>query len=98
MPESFQHNFADNIDTRTALMAIKELVGQTNGYISKMSSDPSAPNRGVLKNVALYITEIFEVLGLIPSGEQIGFPSSSASGQVTNVKIVKSLGIVFLLN
>lgn len=80
--------FCDNIDTRTALMAIKELVGQTNGYISKMSSDPSAPNRGVLKNVALYITEIFEVLGLIPSGEQIGFPSSSASGQVTNTEEV----------
>ena len=68
-------------------MEIKELVSVTNAYMSKKGGDQSgaAANRGVLKNVALYITEIFDVLGMIPTSEQIGFPSSSAAGQVTNV-------------
>ena len=68
-------------------MTIKELVGQTNAYIVKKekAADQSA-NRGLLKNVALYITEIFDILGLISTPEQIGFSSSTASGQVANVR------------
>merc|ERR1712241_928807 len=81
--------FCDNIDTRTVLMTIKELVGQTNAYIVKKekATDQSA-NRGLLKNVALYITEIFDILGLISTPEQIGFSSSTASGQVANTEEV----------
>jgi len=81
--------FCDNIDTRTVLMTIKELVGQTNAYIVKKekAADQSA-NRGLLKNVALYITEIFDILGLISTPEQIGFSSSTASGQVANTEEV----------
>merc|ERR1719419_1567639 len=81
--------FCDNIDTRTVLMTIKELVGQTNAYIVKKekATDQSA-NRGLLKNVALYITEIFDILGLISTPEQIGFSSSTTSGQVANTEEV----------
>ena len=76
---------ADNIDTRTALMAIRDLVVQTNAYITKISADQSAAsNRGLLKNVAQFITEIFNVLGLIPAAEQIGF-TSAAAGETANV-------------
>jgi len=70
--------FCDNIDTRTALMAIKDLVASTNSYIVKKSAERSA-NRGLLKNVAQFITDIFDVLGLVtgPVQEQIGFGAAA---------------------
>merc|ERR1719391_400459 len=77
--------FCDNIDTRTVLMTLKELVSQSNAYISKKSSDQST-NRGVLKNVAVYITDIFDILGLVPTQEQIGFPAASAAGAGANTE------------
>ena len=81
--------YLDNIDTRTALMVIKDLVAQTNAYIEKRRSDQSF-NRGLLKNVAQYVTEIFDILGLIPAPEQIGFGSASGGvgGGEANVSVV----------
>ena len=85
----FSYLVPDNIDTRTVLMTLKELVSQSNAYISKKSSDQSA-NRGVLKNVAVYITDIFDILGLVPTQEQIGFPAASAAGAGANVRILSN--------
>jgi len=89
--------FCDNIDTRTVLMTLKELVSQSNSYISKKSSDQSV-NRGVLRDVAVYITHIFDVLGLVPSAEQIGFPAVSAgaaeAGQATEDVVMPYLEVL----
>ncbi|XP_017033305.1 cysteine--tRNA ligase, cytoplasmic [Drosophila kikkawai] len=68
----------DNIDTRSALDAIRELVSASNVYIR---DNKSRLNSLLLRNVATYITDLLHVFGAIagPRGG-IGFPVSSSSG------------------
>ena len=71
--------FCDNIDTRTVLETLRELITNSNSYLA--NPQPGALNRQLLKNVASYITEIFSVLGMISKDESVGFPvSGSADG------------------
>ena len=71
--------FCDNIDTRTVLETLRELITNSNSYLA--NPQPGALNRQLLKNIASYITEIFSVLGMISKDESVGFPvSGSADG------------------
>ena len=67
----------DNIDTRRVLETLRELVVGSNAYIEKMRVGEPGVNRQLLKNVATYITRIFDTLGLIAKEESVGFPSSA---------------------
>ena len=63
---------------------LRELVIKGNAYIEAKNKAAQSPNRNLVKQVAAYITRIFDVLGLMARPEEIGFPSSSA-GQGANV-------------
>ena len=67
--------FCDNIDTRTVLESIRELITSTNGYIERVRVAGTV-NRQLLRNIAVYITKIFDVLGMIKAEETVGFPSA----------------------
>ncbi|XP_016968199.1 cysteine--tRNA ligase, cytoplasmic [Drosophila biarmipes] len=68
----------DNVDTRSALDAIRELVSASNVYIR---DNKTQLNSLLLRNVATYITDLLHVFGAIsgPRGG-IGFPVSGGSG------------------
>lgn len=67
----------DNIDTRSALDAIRDLVSNTNIYIRDHSTKL---NSLLLRRIAEYITDILHIFGAIngPRGG-IGFPVSGHS-------------------
>ncbi|XP_015118826.1 cysteine--tRNA ligase, cytoplasmic [Diachasma alloeum] len=66
----------DNIDTRTVLDVIRDLVGHCNIYTKSVT--PSPPNTLLLRDIAVYITKIFITFGAITdSNEGIGFPIDS---------------------
>lgn len=67
----------DNIDTRTVLDIIRDLVGICNVYVRDHSSDNTL-NILLLKRIAAYITDILHIFGVIsgPRGG-IGFPIES---------------------
>lgn len=71
-------SLCDNIDTRSALDAIRELVSVSNVYIR---DNKTRLNSLLLRNVATYITDLLHVFGAIsgPRGG-IGFPVSGGSG------------------
>lgn len=54
----------DNVDTRTVLEAIKDLVIAGNGYLQDKTI--KTPNGRVLKTITEYITDIFQILGKDP--------------------------------
>jgi hypothetical protein len=60
---------------RTVLESLRELITSTNGYIERVRVAGSV-NRQLLRTVAVYITKIFVVLGMIKMDESIGFSSS----------------------
>merc|ERR1719510_2865756 len=73
----------DNIDTRSVLETIRELVTTSNAYIEKTRVTQVGVNRQLIKKVAAYITRIFDVFGLMAQNESIGFPSgTSESGDL----------------
>lgn len=72
---------ADNIDTRSALDAIRDLVSHCNIYIKQVKQ----PNTLFLRDVAVYITKIFTIFGAISSShDAIGFPVDDTS---TNLNV-----------
>merc|ERR1719270_2198235 len=99
--EEVHQALCDNIDTRTVLMSIQDLVVNTNFYIESTRSankgkagNESVQNRGLLEDVAVYITRIFDILGLIPEPRKIGFASSSKESANTEDLVMPYLDVL----
>lgn len=61
----------DNIDTRTVLDIVRELVANCNIYMSQNKN----PNILLLRDISVYITKLFIIFGAISSSyDSIGFP------------------------
>ncbi|CAL7945179.1 unnamed protein product [Xylocopa violacea] len=72
--DSVHNALCDNIDTRGALDAIRDLVTNCNIYMKQVKQ----PNTLLLRDVAVYITKIFTTFGAISSSHNaIGFPVDS---------------------
>lgn len=67
------HFIIDNIDTRSALDAVRDLVTYCNIYMKERKQ----PNTLLLRDVAVYITKMFIIFGVISSHDSIGFPVDS---------------------
>lgn len=79
---SFSLNFPDNIDTRSVLDAVRDLIAASNVYLR----DSKSPNRLLLRDIAYYLTKIFQMFGVIPSHSLIGFPTLQSDGANVNVR------------
>lgn len=65
----------DNINTKTALDRVRKMITHCNRYIA---AKPKIANIVLLKNIAEYITRLFQTFGVIDGKQTIGFPSESA--------------------
>jgi len=73
----------DNIDTRSVLENIRELVSSSNIYIDTSKTQENLLNRQLLVNISSYITNMFDIFGLVSKGgKSVGFPVSSGGGEV----------------
>lgn len=72
----------DNIDTRSALESLRSAVTACNVYLKSKKASKAIPHAGLLKNVALYVTNILKVFGV--AGEQeaptLGFGGGGNAG------------------
>lgn len=77
----------DNVDTRSVLDALRELVTQSNIYV-RDNSGTKTLNGLLLKRIALYITDILHIFGAIhgPRGG-IGFPIDSGRNDDVRVTL-----------
>jgi len=65
----------DNVDTRSTLEALRELVSTCNSYTSEARTAAQLPNRQLLADAAQFITKMLKVFGATPAaGPTIGFP------------------------
>ncbi|XP_068987795.1 cysteine--tRNA ligase, cytoplasmic isoform X1 [Bombus flavifrons] len=79
------HNaLCDNIDTRSALDAVRDLVTYCNIYMKERKQ----PNTLLLRDVAVYITKMFIIFGVISSHDSIGFPVDSNTANLNVEEIV----------
>ncbi|CAD1477900.1 unnamed protein product [Heterotrigona itama] len=79
------HNaLCDNIDTRSTLDAIRDLVTHCNIYMKEIKQ----PNTLLLRDVAVYITKIFTIFGVISSHDNIGFPVDNSTTNLNVEEVV----------
>ncbi|XP_061671677.1 cysteine--tRNA ligase, cytoplasmic isoform X2 [Syngnathoides biaculeatus] len=64
----------DNIDTRTVMEEMRQLIGQSNSYIASKKSAKLRPNRMLMQSIAMYLTKMLKIFGAIEGSEPIGFP------------------------
>nr|CAB3227681.1 cysteine--tRNA ligase, cytoplasmic-like [Phallusia mammillata] len=74
----------DNVDTRTVLDNLRQLVTASNTYLANAHTQKATPNGQLLKDVAKYITWIFKVFGAISGEAEIGFPITVSGGGMQN--------------
>lgn len=75
----------DNIDTKSSLDAIRELIGHSNVYIRDNLKDV---NVQLLEEIAIFVTDLLQVFGAIQGPKQsIGFPAGG-SGAVNKEEIL----------
>lgn len=66
----------DSIDTRTVVEKLRELISLGNAYIVEKEKDNQIPNCLIIRNVAVYITNLLKIFGAIPqSNQDIGYVS-----------------------
>uniref|UniRef100_A0A1B0D7F8 Cysteine--tRNA ligase, cytoplasmic n=1 Tax=Phlebotomus papatasi TaxID=29031 RepID=A0A1B0D7F8_PHLPP len=84
--EAVHEALCDNIDTRTVLDQLRNLVAQSNIYIR---DNPRKLNRSLLRRIAQYITDLLHMFGAIsgPRGG-IGFPVSGGAAGTDKEEIL----------
>ncbi|KAF7266872.1 hypothetical protein GWI33_019804 [Rhynchophorus ferrugineus] len=80
----------DNIDTRTALDALRDLVSGANIYLK----DRKPPNKVLLYDIGVYVTKILNVFGTTHECSKLGFPSSNNSSGDAEETIMPYLSIL----
>lgn len=55
----------DNVDTRTAMEEMRQLVSQSNSYIANRKSLKLRANRMLVESVAVYLTSMLKVRTVI---------------------------------
>jgi hypothetical protein len=77
---------SDNVDTRGALDAVRDLIGNCNIYVRDRRASAQDSNCLLLRDIAAYITWLLRVFGAISTEEFIGFPVAE-SKDARNVSI-----------
>lgn len=73
----------DNVDTRTVLDRIRECISSCNVYMAKGTNDVH-----LLKNIALYITDLMRIFGAVEESDPIGFPVLKTENSLDTESIV----------
>jgi cysteinyl-tRNA synthetase len=74
------HKFlCDSINTPSVMKEISSLITLTNIYMTGNYNLPSY-NHVLVKDVAIYITNLMKIFGVVDFGEQVGYGSAAAAG------------------
>lgn len=86
--DSVHAALCDNVDTRGALDAVRDLIGICNIYIRDNRASIKECNCLLLQDIAAYITWLLKVFGTISTEEYIGFPISESKGATNTEELV----------
>ncbi|KAF7407691.1 hypothetical protein HZH66_002228 [Vespula vulgaris] len=83
--DSVHNSLCDNIDTKSALDAIRDIVTHCNIYVKQNKN----PNTLLLRDIAVYITKILTIFGTITSShDNIGFPIDNETTKTNMEEII----------
>ncbi|CAH1163262.1 unnamed protein product [Phaedon cochleariae] len=80
----------DNIDTRTTLDSLRDLISKSNIYLREQKP----ANSLLLYDIALYVTKMLKIFGAIFEPDIIGFPVSNGTSNNVESTILPYLSIL----
>jgi len=83
-----RERLCDDFDTPGVMKGLQELVDGVNQYLLEKKKGGNKPVELVVRSAGVYVTDIFKVFGLIPSGGDIGFPVGGAEGGVNKEEVL----------
>uniref|UniRef100_A0AC34GP63 Cysteine--tRNA ligase n=1 Tax=Panagrolaimus sp. ES5 TaxID=591445 RepID=A0AC34GP63_9BILA len=69
----------DSIDTRKVIETIRSILTESNTYITTTEATGTI-NADLLFTIAQYITRMLRIFGVIPEGNDIGYPNDASGG------------------
>ncbi|XP_046394235.1 cysteine--tRNA ligase, cytoplasmic [Ischnura elegans] len=84
----------DNVDTRTTLDAVRDLISACNIYLREKQKQSREPNLLLLMDIAKYVTSLFKMYGVNPTDNSIGFPISSEKAENVEELVLPYLTIL----
>jgi cysteinyl-tRNA synthetase len=78
--EKVHASILDNFKTYEAMQWLVDLVLECNKYLTT-PAEVNSPKHVLVQKVALYVTKILRVFGVVQGNEQIGFGDSSSTGE-----------------
>ncbi len=86
--------YTDSVDTKAALEAMRDMITAGNVYMDNKRKSNCSPDRGLLNNIAAYITKILRIFGAIDGAEKIGFPQADTQGTINVRNLVTNLTLL----
>jgi len=84
--QKVHESLCDSVDTRSAMFALKELIGSANKYIQSGKLNASL-NGPLLSSIAVYITKMLRVFGVVSSTEKTAFGFGTDAKNQENVNV-----------
>eukprot|EP00924_Labyrinthula_sp_SR-Ha-C_P003772 maker-scaffold_3-snap-gene-4.39-mRNA-1 protein AED:0.22 eAED:0.22 QI:0/0/0/0.66/1/1/3/0/810 len=86
----------NNIDTKTSMLSILDLISKSNIYIQEVG-DKGVLNLNLLRKIALYCSKICGVFGLIDKFDDFSFSSRGEEGDVNKEELLAPYLETFVL-
>uniref|UniRef100_A0A0N5CDI8 Cysteine--tRNA ligase, cytoplasmic n=1 Tax=Strongyloides papillosus TaxID=174720 RepID=A0A0N5CDI8_STREA len=81
-----QKALCDNVNTRLVVEIIRELVNTCNIYVNDLEKNNKTPNCIVLKDIAIFIVELFDVFGVNLNGRSFfALNANSSDDKASNI-------------
>jgi cysteinyl-tRNA synthetase len=75
--QTVHESLLDNFNTKDAMLALLKIINEANAYLRTPGILPSTLT---LQSIAVYVTQILKVFGVVTGSDDFGFGSSSSSG------------------
>ena len=75
--QTVHDSLLDNFNTRDAMIAIMDVISEANIYLRTPDLKPAVL---LLRSIAVYITQILKVFGVVDGSDDFGFGSGSGTG------------------
>lgn len=83
--QTVHESLLDNFNTKDAMLALLKIINEANAYLRTPGVLPSTLT---LQSIAVYVTQILKVFGVVTGSDDFGFGNSSGGGESSNDKDV----------
>ncbi|VDP09540.1 unnamed protein product [Soboliphyme baturini] len=74
----------NSIDTFSVIQMLRNIISDVNVYITKCAFEVVTPNCPLLRDIAIYVTRMLKIFGVISGDDEIGFSDSNDKGNTAN--------------